>query len=327
MYRILVSHEKVPLWKESSIRGIAYHAHLYTRIVAGRESDEVERWFGREYETPAEEVMHKVTSNARLTPSDWTVLVRFLAAQDVRTPARLVEFMKRWYDKMPYLLESTLQESVKTLESMKAGQSFPRQDSSLVTDFPFRVTIDVNPGDETATLRAETVVGRGLWLFAVKHQLSRTAAALHEHRWTILSAPKGMKWFTSDDPVVRLNRSSVKNYHFDGGWGSKGTEIFMPLSPNHLLYTQVGRRPPSRGAQVSLDHAKAIRRFIAEHAHRSIYASDQDTHVLKLRPRTVNAAELADEKLWWSKWHEDQTSAERKLMDGRAEDQDRSGKT
>jgi hypothetical protein len=123
-----------------------------------------------------------------------------------------------------------------------------------------------------------------------------------------------MKWFTSDDPVVRLNYYDPKKYDFGGGWGSKGTEIFMPLSPSHLLYTQVGEKPPSRGTQVSLNHAEMICRFIAEHAHRIIFAVEQDTHVPRLKPRIVNADLVKDEKIQWSRWHEEQTAAERSLL-------------
>jgi hypothetical protein len=70
---------------------VAYYSHLYTRIAAGEESDEVEKWLDREFEGPAEESLHKATSEARLTPDDWRRLVCFLAAQDVRTPARFAE--------------------------------------------------------------------------------------------------------------------------------------------------------------------------------------------------------------------------------------------
>jgi hypothetical protein len=80
-YRILISHEKVPLWTQRPLRGITYLPHLYSRIAAGVESNEVERWFEREHETPAEEVLKKVTSGGRLTSDGWRVLVRFLALQ------------------------------------------------------------------------------------------------------------------------------------------------------------------------------------------------------------------------------------------------------
>jgi len=114
--------------------------------------------------------------------------------------------------------------------------------------------------------------------------------------------------------VIRLNYYDPENYDFDGGWGRKGTEIFMPLSPSHLLYTKVGEKPPSRGTQCSLDQAEMIRRCIAEHAHRFVFAVEQDTNVPKLRPRIVNEDLHKDEKIQWSKWHEDQTTAERNLM-------------
>ena len=48
------------------------------------------------------------------------VLIHFLAAQDVRTPARLVEFLQRWYKSFPDFFQNTLQKSVDKLESMKA---------------------------------------------------------------------------------------------------------------------------------------------------------------------------------------------------------------
>jgi hypothetical protein len=127
-YRILVSHAQVPLWKKRSIRGLAYHTHLYTRITAGGETDEIEKWLDREFETPAEEAIEKATSGARLTTEDWKRLVRFLAAQDVRTPARLVERLKHWEATLPGLIEDTLQKSVHTLESAKkSGQALPLQ--------------------------------------------------------------------------------------------------------------------------------------------------------------------------------------------------------
>ena len=57
VYRLLVSHPNVRTWQPFSPRGIAYHAHLYTRMVSDSESDEVEEWFGREFEAPAEEAI------------------------------------------------------------------------------------------------------------------------------------------------------------------------------------------------------------------------------------------------------------------------------
>ena len=67
----------MPLWRRTSTRGIAYHEHLYTKIAASGESDEVERWLGAEFEAPAEEAIEKAVSDKRLTPADWRLLARF----------------------------------------------------------------------------------------------------------------------------------------------------------------------------------------------------------------------------------------------------------
>lgn len=315
VYRTLVSHDNVPLWKESSIKGVAYHSYLYTRIIAGVESDEIERWLDKEYETPTEGVLQKVASEDRLTASDWRILVRFLASQDVRTPARLIENLKRWEKTLPDILENTLKESVRKLELVRSGETDLQQNKSLMAEYlPIRIKTEIEPNKKFGILKAKTVTGRGMWLFSIRHLLSQTANILHQHRWTILSPPKGMKWFTSDDPVIRLNFYKHNKYDFRGGWGSIGTEIFLPISPEHLLYTQVGKRPPRRGTKVTPDKAKMISRFIVEHAYRIIFAREPDTNVSKYRPRVVDSESFRDEKDQWTKWHANQTNAERELM-------------
>ncbi|MBI2471873.1 MAG: DUF4238 domain-containing protein [Planctomycetes bacterium] len=314
-YRVVVSHEQVPQWKESSIEGVAKHLHLYTRIAAGGETDEMEKWFNQEFETPAEEVLRKVTSDERLTPTDWKCLVRFLAAQDVRTPARLAENLKYWHTTLPDLMDQTLQESVRKLELAKAsGETLPQQKTPFVEYIPFRVMTEIDPDQRFGKLKYEAIVGRGMWLFSIRHLLTQTACVLYRHKWTILSPPEDMRWITSDDPVIRLNFHSPVKYDFDGGWGSQGTEILLPLSPHHLLYTQIGSRPPRRGDRLPRDRAEMILRFIAEHAHRMIFAAERDAAVPKLRPRTVSADIFRDERMQWNRWHDEQTTAERELM-------------
>jgi hypothetical protein len=115
-YRTLVSHKNVPVWKRYSVSAIAYHNHLYTQMVAGVESDELERLIDKEYESPANAVLDKVVLEQRLSPDDWNILIRFLAAQDVRTPSRLFEHIKRCNETLPEILKSTLNQLTNKLE-------------------------------------------------------------------------------------------------------------------------------------------------------------------------------------------------------------------
>jgi hypothetical protein len=303
------------VWQEIAIKGIAKHDHLYTRIVAGIETDEIEKWLNTEFETPAEESLKRATGGSHLSPTDWHNLVRFLAGQDIRTPTRLLENLRLANEIAPAMLNNIVQEAVCKLEAAKqSGDAIDMAKTAYSEYIPLRVTTEVEPGQEYGTLKAETIVGRGYWLFSMK-VLANTAKVLQNHKWTILKPPDDLTWFTSDDPVVRLNYYGNGTYDFKGGWGNPGTEIFLTLDPHHLLYTKVGERPPRRDSVVPRNAAEMIRRFIAEHAHRFIFAASADAEVPRLRPRTVNAALLRDERQQWDRWHEDQTIAERKLID------------
>jgi hypothetical protein len=136
---------------------------------------------------------------------------------------------------------------------------------------------------------------------------------LYKHKWTILRPPEGITWLTSDNPVIRLNMSSPTKYNFDGGWNSRGTCIFLPLGPEHLLYTQVGERPPERGERMLEEHADLVRKFTAQHAWRMIFAREQETDVTVFRQRIVNPEEVQREREQWSTWNAQQVLAEQEM--------------
>ena len=91
----------------------------------------------------------------------------------------------------------------------------------------------------------------------------------------------------------------------------------MPLGPEHLLYTQVGKRPPLRGERMTEEHAELVRQFTAEHAWRMIFAHEQETDVSVLRPRIVNPEEVQRERDQWSSWNEQQVLAEQEMDETR----------
>jgi Protein of unknown function (DUF4238) len=314
-YRVLVSRAHVPFWRPISTRGIAYHEHLYTKIAASGESDELERWLDAEFESPAEEAIEKVVSERRLTPDDWRLLARFFAAQDVRTPARFVENLARWSSSLPEIIHNSLTESVAQLEAMTRDERAAIAKASPANaELPFRISVTRNEDGAGGHLKGETVAGRALWIWSIRHLLTHSLKALYSHRWTILTPPDGVTWFTSDDPVLKVNFNSLTDYAFGGGWGSVGTDLLLPLGPRHLLFTQVGKRVPPRGKQMHAEKATVVRRLIAEHAHRHVFASAADAFVQTARPRTVDAQVLKGEANEWKRWHAEQSAAERELM-------------
>ena len=122
-YRLLVSTDSVPSWGSHTPRAIARQKHLYTQMISRNPQDEVERWFAEEFESPAVEPIHRAVTEQRLTSDDWAHVIRFLALQDVRTPARLLEMLKRWNDELPTTIDETLRASVAELELLrKSGE-------------------------------------------------------------------------------------------------------------------------------------------------------------------------------------------------------------
>ena len=313
-YRLVVSHAHIPLWKLRNIGAVAYHSHLYTRLIAGAESDDLENWFNTEFETPAEEPIRKVLEDRQLTASDWRNLIRFLAAQDVRTPARLIDSTKRSIRETPEQLEQVLARAKEAMRIAKqTGKPLP---TALVPNrefMPLRITTEVDQDKKMGQLKVELLIGRGTWHFEIKHLLDKTLDILLTHNWGILSPPEGLRWFTSDDPVVKLNYYNEYKYDFGGGWGRIGTEIMLPLSPYHLLYTKIGTPAPPCRTTLTFSKAKFIRRFIAEHAHRMIFASTEDPQVRKLKPREVNLEKVRYESEQWRNWHQVQSDAERSM--------------
>ena len=315
MYRLLVSHENVPLWRAQSCAGLANHQHLYTRHLAAGEADVIENWLARDFEDPAEPVIEKVISGARMYPPDWQCLARFVAAQDVRTPARMMEMIKRWQKSLPDLVQNTLQESVQKMKAaQKEGKTLRVTPNPLAREFPSRVTTHIEPGADVGAIQLETVPGRAMWLFLMRHLVTITVTTLLKHRWTILRPPPGIRWLTSDDPVIRLNYYGPGKYDFEGGWGRNGGEILLPLSPKHLLYTKVGSKPRRDTASPELAHL--IQRLTIQHGHRFVFSIEPNHAVESLRPRLVDPIAFKKEADFWKRWQDQQGEIERSLLRG-----------
>jgi hypothetical protein len=314
-YQILVSHEDVPIWRLRSPSATGYQEHFYTQILDGKESDDFEKWLAEEFEEPAAPVINKVINDNQLTPADWEMLIKFLAAQDLRTPFRFLEHYQSFQEMMPKVLEEVLSDVKEKLE--RDDVEVDKDISELLdnpVEFPLRVTTHIEEGEETGIVKAESYVGRALWLHSTRHLLTRTRKVLHDHRWTIIKPAKGYSWFTSDNPVIKLNYNNDYEYDFGGGWGKVKGNIIFPLSPEHAMFVQIGDRPKPKGARLTVEQTIRIRRFIAENAHRKIYSNFPDEDIPVIRPRTINAEQYNAEKMELSDWHRNNAEMEMRYL-------------
>lgn len=321
-YRTLVPDPRVPVWKSVNVRGTGYGRDLYTRIVQGEESDDFEKWLNLDFETPATKPLQKVREDEELTPGDWEMLIRFLASQIVRTPAFLVRNLERWRQMTKDALDETFKEADVQLRKARASgrrladiaaPTIPADIAAFYKEYiPVRVDRKELPEEKRVEFSSTVLVGRGHWFFTMRILLTRTLKVLLKHKWTILEAPSRLRWFTSDDPVICLSFRSESDYDFEGGWGRAGANILFPLSPRHLMFTQIGANSYKRKVP-SPYHARLFRRIIAQHAYRRIYSSGEDQKIPQLKPRVVDAEAFQYERTLWETWYENQSKAEQWL--------------
>lgn len=308
-YRLLVPNNEVSLWKDHSLRGIAFHQHLYTYLADQEETDEFESWLSQEFEAPAEEAIRLAIHDKQMSQDHWGRLVRFAVAQDVRTPASLRKFLDRHRDTMQGLMNEALDFSVRKLEdAANAGVALPIIEPDAYNALPLKVSITRNP-DGDGSIETKTVVGRRLWLWSVRHLLTHTINSITNTYWTILHAPAGISWPTSDNPLIKLNYYEKNRYDFGGGWGVPKVDIILPLSPKHLLHNSIGQRSWPRRTTLDMQTAQFIRKAIIEHADRYVFDKEK-SDIQLIRPRLVCPATYNEERMAWQNWGKEQSKAE-----------------
>lgn len=319
-YNGVVSNEGMPYWHNASIKQIACNKDFYTQVVDGAEDDSFENFLESEHEASSVPVFEKVIEGQKITSEEIEILVSFLAAQYVRTPA--------WYhwvtDRFSKAFHPTLKDVVQKVEKAYKAGTLPadpshRLDGTLVNendmfDIPLKLSLD----KENSAIKAETLVSRALYLSSAKHTLLTTANVLHDHNWRIFETPDGVLLPTSDNPVIRLGYSSEETYSLNEGIGKKNANIILPLSPRYMLFTQIGQ---SKKELDQLDFSLGTYRFlikiIIENATRYVFAKKEIPEINTLRPRLVDPEYFKELKRTREEWNSMNVGLERSFWHGK----------
>jgi len=306
-YDILVSHANVPDWQRRGIKRVARHVDLYTTLEGAEETDRVEKQITRMYEEPGQEAIEKLLNKQRMSPLDWKSVARFVALQQMRTPLYFVEFVKRLNEQASTVLEKIVQELPKRLEAHHGSNVRPK---SEVGDEPnylgdhIRISVQpgVGPAGETE-VAATFSSSRAAWLSTITGMLVRLDGVICQHRWRAIEPAGNAEWPLTDHPVLTLNYVGSGQYDFGAGWGRKGSEFVLPISPHIAVCTQVGSN--NHGPrQMTVDQTRSLQRFMAERAFRFIIARPGVAEwVRSAKPRTIDAEAYATEQEAWRRWH------------------------
>ncbi|WP_085833488.1 DUF4238 domain-containing protein [Clostridium merdae] len=310
-YRLLVPHKNFDVWKLKPVVSTASQNDLYTYFRSGKETDQFEKWFNQEVEIPVQDVLFKVINNIKLNSGDIQTITRFLASQYVRTPARLNRQLRFYNNVLPDLFESNIRNTLSELEeNLRSGKPIlQKQYEEIYNLVPAQIKISEQENGKSL-LNYNVLIGRGIWLFEIKHVVLNTSKVLLNHHWEVIRASKGMHWCTSDDPVICSNFYEDNTYDFKGGWKRKGSEIIFPLSPYHILYTQVGDYNDHPSLQQNPIFSYYVQKLIIDHAHRFVYSASPLQDIESCRGRLINAKLFNEEREIWKNWHQEQSVAE-----------------
>ncbi len=308
-HRLLVPRSAYPEWELRHIDNFAVLRDLYSSGADGRPVDDFEQWINTEYETPGLAAIAKVVGDAHLSRADWHDLIRLFAVQNLRTPSNYSRWADSWEREVQPILLSTLQAAAARFrhaqESDDAMRCPTTPQNELARSMHLRLTTATCDETGQAVLQAEMRADRSQWIGSVRHALGGVAKALLFHRWMILTPHGNEEWPLTDNPALCVNWHGPGKFDLLGGWGTPRGDLLMPLSPRHLLHTEIGKRQ-SISKSLSAETTRTIQEILVTGALRWICATRAYDWVARMRPRVVNLAQFAEEDRAIRDWDKNQ---------------------
>lgn len=312
VYSLLVSDSRIPYWSCKNIKSTAVWNDFYTRNEGQKAIDDFEKWFDKEFESPAKNVIDSLKNNHNLNKDESEVISRFVASQHLRTPARLNDILTLGRSLMPRTLDDVLHRVSKQLRENPDIMNTQPKTSEETELLPIKISLD-SIDEDTSKVKVESYVGKGYYLFALKHLLTKSVKAMYKHKWHVIHSSDDISFPTSDDPVICMNYNSEREYDFRGGWDKNNGNIIMPISPTQILVTEIGSKMSFAQLDYSAYWSQFFRKIIIEHAYRYVYAIKPQKGMLAINPRIVNATIYEAEKDVMAGWHDEQMNAEAQL--------------
>lgn len=307
-YNGIVRHKACQDWTQHSIKSTACWPDYYTDEIDGYDDDKVERLF-QQYECKSREVFERARTGKRLTDKEINILVDYLISQIVRTPVFYYFTQAQTKELFRPTLEEVINRIEKNLEKGFIPNNTSNSKDSLETFFPLKIDID----NENGLIKAETCLGRHSFLHAAVTFLDgEVAHLLRQSNWKILETNR--VFLTSDNPVVIMQRRGIDKFSlgFDAGLINYPTYIYLPLTPHHLLVTDLRASKKQMDSFVLSSFLfNLFQQGIIYNAHRYIYAIQDTQLVNNLRPQIIDPIAFDNLQYEMKTWHEAQLKLER----------------
>ncbi len=316
-YKLLVSDNHVPTWNSHSIKKVGSQKNLYVRLEDNAEYDDIEHWLDKEFENPANNVIDKICAHKELTADEWTIIINFAIAQYVRTPSFYQYVLKFGKEHVPSILdEVTNNLSSLTQDEIEKHEPIIKRDASLL---PLTIKeTNIHPDENHTILEVGTVVGKNMWLMAIKHFLSSDSIInqyIHSFKWSIAYSDGSCAWPTTDNPftIAKYTKSRGFDLIKYEGIGHKKVAIIFPLAPNTVIIGSKNRYF-KRCFTADNNFATMIKKCIVDNAFMHVYAREEDSFISKYRARTVNEKAYRRITEEYNKWYDTYKELEAPLL-------------
>lgn len=240
--------------------------HFFTFIdESDRQRFELEALFGI-VESRAGTALKSVVCRSPLSFEDREYLALFVAMHAIRTPAALAE-SRSVREKAEHarlkLMVSSERAAYRLLKESKPVDTSEAELRTLAVKLFEMVRGDhfrINVPDETA--RATSLK---TW--------DTVARTIFERDWTVVNAPSGSEYITSDSPVVLAPLSDTE--HLPLGYGSLHSHVLFPLSRTAALVMN-GDERRIRHTEVKAEQVERFNSAIAADCYRYVIGSGAD---------------------------------------------------
>lgn len=245
--------------------------NFYIRYDGNEEKDDLEDLFNFSFENELGNILKKINEDIKLeklSENESDILMKFVAVQRYKT----IDGLNRIKEMSEKVLPKVMKDSI---DSMKQSTSLVKHTSNSNIELPIKVNA-IEKKDNILDISIEAVNGKTFWLMQMENIMENLYKTLKKHKWKILKSPKGLYWYTSDNPVLTLNYYGSGKYDFHGGFDSKGSNIIVPLTPKHLLITEIGCEEMPKMNIATVPFYQRIQRFICENATNDIYSFSEN---------------------------------------------------
>ena len=309
-YNTIVWNEHQKFWESKGVGGLAHWKDFYTQVKDdGTIDDSVEAYFDKEYESKTGEAFKKVREDSQLSDEVMDTLVDFAILQMVRTPAWFSYYSAAMADAFPLVTNKLFDKLEAELASGKPTQRIFEKTYRAPYYEPFpQLDINIDVDDKTKEITVTLPMGRRSFLASIGQILKGgVAKRMRDYNWAVIEMPKDVLLPTCDNPFVRLLVRPGMQPTLDAGVGDKNAALFMPLTPRHLLFVDVGGRTLDE-RQLTEDPwvIDLIRESIVQNAVRYVYYCKPSDWIVDMRPRRVDREYCLKIDEVMRSWHDSQ---------------------